>query len=155
MARLIERTFQPNEPTVVRRFFVAAGRHFNPGDVFDWRRLAVAQRRVKQLFDNGKLMHPETAAEAVVEPVIEVGAVGAILTPEPSIEQEMQDEDIAHVAATAEDDEPGPADLVEAGDDGLDALNMRELRAIAEAEGAPTRLRREDQRQAIREHRRG
>jgi hypothetical protein len=39
--------------------------------------------------------------------------------------------------------------------DGLDDLNMVELRAIAAAEDAPTRVSREAQREAIRENRRG
>jgi len=149
MSRLIERIFDPSRPLVVRRFFAAAGRHFNPGDPFDWRRYAVDQRRVRLMFEAGKLMHPEpTFAEhaRLSQPVIEVAAVGAILSPAPSIEQEMQDEDIAATSTPLDD-----AVLI---DDGLDALNMRELRDIAAAEGAPTRLRRADQREAIREHRR-
>jgi hypothetical protein len=136
MARLIDRSFQPNEPVVARRFFVAAGRHYTPGDVFDWKRLAVDARRVRLLFEAGKLMHPE--GEVVPEPEV-------VLTPAPAIEQEVQDEDILAVAAET------PADTE---DDGLDDLNMKELREIADAEGAPFRVSREAQRDAIRENRR-
>jgi hypothetical protein len=136
MARLIDRSFQPNAPVVARRFFVAAGRHFNPGDAFDWRRLSIDQRRVRLLFEAGKLMHPE--GEVVPEPEV-------VLTPAPTIEQEVQDEDILAVAVeTSADSE----------DDGLDDLNMKELREIADAEGAPFRVSREAQRDAIRENRR-
>ena len=136
MARLIERVFDPAKPLIVRRFFAGAGRHWNPGDHFPWRQLAVNARRVRLMFEAGKLMHPEASEDALIE----VGAVGAI-TPAPSIAQGMQDEDIHHVAVAPVTDE-------------LDDLGMKELRAIAEAEGAPTRVSRADQRQAIREHRR-
>ena len=140
MPRLIERAFNPAETVVARRFFVAAGRHYNPGDVFDWRRLAVAPRRVKQLFDNGKLMHREVAvSEASPAPL---PAPPPPPPPPPTGEQELEDQRILAVAA-------GPADMR----DELDGMNMKELREIAAAEGAPTRLRREDQRDAIREHR--
>ena len=142
MARLIERAFAPNRPVVARRFFVGAGRHYNPGDAFDWRRLAVSQRRVKALFDAGKLMHVDAdiAPEQAEKPA---------MTPAPSIEQEVQDQEILAIAAA-----PEPA-TEPANEDGLDDLNMKELRAIADAEGVPYRLSRSDQRGSIREHRRG
>lgn len=160
MARLIERIFDPAKPLVARRFFVAAGRHFNPGDAFDWRRMSVDQRRVRLLFDAGKLDHP-----AVVQ---------ATPTPVAPIAQEVQDDDIHHIAVTAAAADGQPAsteqvtvDLVandlivdrpSVGDgpasDGLDDLAMPELRAIAEAEGAPFKVSRADQREAIRAKRR-
>jgi hypothetical protein len=141
MARHIERVFDPRQPLVTRRFFVAAGRHYNPGDPFEWRRMAVDQRRVKLLFDAGKIMH-SAADEA--EPLIEVGGVGAILsTPAPTTEQEVEDAAIL-AAASAPVEEP---------QDDLADLTMKELRAIADAEGAPFRVSRDAQRAAIREHR--
>jgi hypothetical protein len=143
MARLIERIFDPRRPLIARRFFVAAGRHYNPGDAFDWRRMAVDQRRVKLLFDAGKLMHPDTDAAPEAEPLIEVAAVGAV--PAPTIAQEVEDEDAHHIAATE------PAEQVS---DDLDGLNMSQLRAIALAENAPSRVSRAEQREAIRENRR-
>jgi len=145
MARHIERVFDPMQPVVARRFFVAAGRHFSPRDPFDWTRMAVALRRVRLLFESGKLMHPEPAFVEPTPPPTQPARVEArsiAPTSAPTIAQETQDEDIAHAAAVAADD------------DGLDTLNMKQLRAIADAEGAPTRLRREDQRAVIREHRR-
>jgi hypothetical protein len=146
MARIVERVFDPSKPLIVRRFFAGAGRHWNPGDEFPWRRLAIDTRRVRLMFEAGKLMHPVGYAA----PVVEVGAVGAVLTPPPSIAQEMQDEDIYHTSATSTPLD----DAVVLSDDGLDDLGMKDLRAIAEAEGAPTRVSRADQREAIREHRR-
>jgi hypothetical protein len=147
MARLIERTFDPARPVTVRRFFVAAGRHWQPGDTFDWPRLAIAQRRVKQLFDNGKLMH-ETYATAVPAPV---APPPPPTTPEPSIEQEIEDEDSHDNAAASQ--EPATEPATEPQDD-LDGLNMVQLREIALAEDAPSRVSREAQREAIREARR-
>ena len=147
MARLIDRTFNPNEPVVVRRHFVAAGRHFKIGDDFDWKRLAVDQRRVKQLYDVGKLMHRAlaTAQRPAPEPKPEP------VTPAPTIEQEVQDEDIHNAALDAAPD-PEPVD--DEPQDDLTDLSMKELRTIAYTEGAPSRVSRKDQREAIREHRR-
>jgi len=136
MARLIERTFDPTKTVTARRFFVAAGRHFNPGDVFDWRRMAINQRRVRQLFDNGKLMHTDS------EPVVQAAMPPP--TSAPTVEQEVEDMTILAVAAAPEEPQ-----------DELDDLNMRDLRAIAAAENAPFRVSRAAQRDAIREARRG
>ena len=143
MARLISREFNPAVPVVVRKFFVAAGRHWNPGDVFEWERLCVAQRRVKQLFDAGKLAHTDESTKSDWAG-LQARESAAEITPAPAIEDEVQDDTI--LAAAAE-----PAALV----DDLDGLNMKELRAIAAEIGAPYRLRSEDQREAIREARRG
>lgn len=137
MARLISRPFDPTKPVYARRFFVAAGRHYEPGTLFDWQRLSVAQRRVFLLYEAGKLTHeagPEAPAPKAEKPAP---------APKP-IEQEVQDDEILTAAA-----EP------EAPVDELDDLNMKELRAIAEEEGAPYRTSRDAQRQAIREHRDG
>jgi hypothetical protein len=146
MARLIERTFDPARPVYVRRFFVAAGRHLQPGDLFDWRRWSIDQRKTRQLFDVGKLMHDATAS---------------VVTPAPTALQEVEDEAILIAASEApeapptEAPEAPPTEAPEAQpeDDGLDDMNMIQLRAIAAEEGAPTRQRRDDQRAVIRENR--
>lgn len=152
MALMPERKFDPAKPLVVRRMFVAAGRHFNPGDAFDWRRMSMAQRRVMQLFDNGKLMHAEATSEIKSDlaglqarEMISRPAPEPVLNVEKTVEQEIQDEDI-RIAAAVE-----PATVF---GDGLDLLDMKALRAIAEQENAPYRVSREAQREAIRENRR-
>ena len=138
-----ERVFDPAKPLVARRFFVAAGRHFNPGDVFDWKRSSVDQRRVRLLFDAGKIMHPE--------PTLKVSGTAAL-----PISIEVQDDDIHHIAVTAAAAAAAaneqPTAPVE--DDGLEELGMKELRGIAAVEDAPFRVSREAQRDAIREARR-
>jgi hypothetical protein len=134
-----ERVFDPTKPVVARRFFVAAGRHFNPGDVFDWKRSSVDQRRVRLLFDAGKIMHPE--------PTLKVSGTAAL-----PISIEVQDDDIHHIAVTAAAANEQPTAPVE--DDGLHDLGMKELRGIAAVENAPFRVSREAQRDAIREARR-
>ena len=141
MARLISRPFDPTKPVYARRFFVAAGRHYEPGTLFDWQRLAVAQRRVFLLYEAGKLTH-EADANAEM-PKAETPKPAPVKEPKP-VEQEVQDEGILTAAV-----EP------EAPTDELDDMTMKELRAIAEEEGAPYRTSRELQRQAIREHRDG
>lgn len=147
MARLIERKFNPAAPVLVRRFFVAAGRHWNPGDVFNWRQLAIAQRRVAQMFDAGKLMH----ADAPEGPV-KLTPADIKITPAPTASQEMEDEDIhtlAAAAAAALNAANSAAETDEPQDD-LTDMDMPALRAIAAQIGAPTRLRRSDQRAEIR-----
>lgn len=140
MARLIERAFAPESKVFVRRFFVAGGRHWNPGDPFDWQRLAIAQRRVKQLFDAGKLTH---------DPVT--------LTPKtPPIAAATEDADILAAAATpATEAAPEPETEAETDtvQDDLTGLDMKALREIAAAENAPSRVSRAAQRQAIRDKR--
>ena len=151
MARLIERSFDPNRPVKVRRFFVAAGRHWEPGRAFPWKTMALAQRRVKLLFDAGKLMHADYAdggvvgAEDFTPALMGEKPSESTITPAPTIAQEVQDEDTFHTVVTATPAEP-------VGD--LDGLNMKELREIADREGAPSRVSREAQREAIREQRR-
>lgn len=144
MARLIAQTFDPHRPLTVRRPFTASGRHYKPGDDFPWRALRMSVRQAALLFNAGKLIHP------AIKPAV---ATAPVVTPESTIEMEMQDEDVHHIAVTApaEDEQPAPA--VE-GDD-LDGLTMTELRAIAAQENAPTRRSREEQIEAVRENRRG
>lgn len=144
MARLISREFNPTTPVHVRRFFVAAGRHWNPGDLFDWPRLSVAQRRVKQLFDAGKLMHANDGGEIA-------GPGDTALMGEKPSEQTR----IAEPASTLPPTAAATAASAATPQDELDDLNMKELRVIAEREGAPSRVSRESQRDAIRETRRG
>jgi hypothetical protein len=52
------KAFDPAKPLVVRRPFNGNGRHFKPGDPFDWGKLSVSRRRARQLYDAGKVMHP-------------------------------------------------------------------------------------------------
>lgn len=157
MTRLIDRPYDPVRPLVVRRFFVAAGRHFSPGDLFDRRKVLCTPRRVRQLFDAGKLTH--TAEGGAVSgpgalPLMGEVVTGSGLTP---AQQEIQDETILALAsappsAEAPSQVSEPVMLPEPEDD-LTDLNMKELRAIAEAEDAPTRTSRADQRAAIRDNR--
>jgi hypothetical protein len=127
MARLIEREFDPARPVYARKYFTAAGRKYVPGDLFDWSRLAVSQRRALQMFDAGKLAHKtEDTPERIKEEY----------TPK-SIEEEFEDAEILSIAS---------------GDD-LDAIDdMKELRRIADGIGAPYKVSKKDQREAIREH---
>ena len=128
MARLVVRTLDVTKPLVARRRFVASGRRFNPGEPFPWKALGVSARQVGLLFNTGNVVHPTV--------------MPAPVAPAPTIAVEMQDADTHHAAATA-------------ADDGLDGLNLKDLRQIAVDEGAPTRVSRDEQREAIREHRRG
>ena len=123
MARLIQREFDPARPVYARKYFTAAGRKFVPGDLFDWRKLAVSQRRALQMFDAGKLMHK---AEQQKEDAIEA-LNQSVEYYEPEVINEEYDLD--------------------------DIDDMKELRRIADEIGAPYKVSKKDQREAIREHR--
>jgi hypothetical protein len=130
MARLVNTAFDPARICTVRRPFTANGRQFQSGDVFDWRRMAVSQRKAYLLFEAGKLMHAEDypneikTAEAFV-PVAPTRAAGA---PAASIEPEVVD------------------DLTE-------IVEMRTLRAMADEIGAAYARSLAGQRAAIRAQR--
>ena len=152
MARLIERSFDPNRPVKVRRFFVAAGRHWEPGRAFPWKNMAIAQRRVKLLFDAGKLMHSEDsdgAAAPEQEPQSQ-----RIRLVEDTLKGSVPAVDLEPSQDLAADGETSEAEILTSTDE-LDTLTMPELREIADNEGAPTRVSRQAQREAIREHRLG
>lgn len=148
MARLVERTFDPTQPLVARRFFVAAGRHFKIGDAFDWKRLSVDQRRTKLLFEAGKLMHPhqETAQNPAPKAMTEPAK-------EPDLTPTEIDDSTPDVVLGRLDVEVSEAVTEPDTDDGLEDLNMKELRKVAYAEGAASRTSKDAQIEAIREHR--
>ena len=145
MPRLVSREFDPARPTYARRKFIANGRRFASGDVFDWRRMSLNVRKAKQMFDSGHLGHkdeepklvepkPDVKAEAALK---ELAAAGQYW--EKEVEVEVEDNEIL---AAATDD--------------LDAIDdMKELRIIADEEGAPYKVSKADQRKAIRDNRKG
>jgi hypothetical protein len=120
MARIPERKFDPACLVYARKYFIAAGRKYVPGDVFDWKAAMVTPRRALQMFDAGKLTHEGFTVEAKPEPVA------------PAIEPEV---------------------IVEDKDDLDEIEDMKELRRIADEIGAPYKVSKVDQREAIRAHR--
>lgn len=119
MARIPERKFDPARPVVARKYFIASGRKYVPGDVFDWRGAMVTPRRAQQMFDAGKLMH------TTVEPV-----------------EDNPLESLNYYEAE-----------IPKFDDLEDIDDMKELRRIADEIGAPYKVSKADQREAIRAHR--
>lgn len=122
---MFDKTFNPDMPLIARKRFTAHARKFVPGDPFDWRDMGLGRRKVRHLFESGHVVHPDDAVSQPAEPV---------------------------PPASAEPLSPAwgsisPGDSLEQIDD------LNELRAIAEAEGAPTKRSKADQRDAIREHR--
>lgn len=121
------RQFDPRMPLEVRHGFRFAGRDYTAGEPFVWRDKGLSMRRVRQLFDAGKLRN----ASATPEPVADVFPE----TPEPAE---------TPVAVAPE--------LVFS--DGLgDIYSLKDLREIAEMEGAPIKRSIKEQRDAIRENR--
>jgi len=125
MRAFAERIFDPAQPMIVRRPLTAAGRHFKPGDEFDWKRMAVDQRRVRLLFEQGKLRHSS-------EPVRQ--SKPATPRPDP-VKPEPQVQE--------------PADELDNIED------MKVLREIAIREGARTTVAKDRQRELIRDNRKG
>jgi hypothetical protein len=134
MTRIPERKFDPALPVFARKFFIANGHRYEPGMRFPWASTGVSQRRAMQMFEAGKLTHDDKMA---VEPA-----------PEP-VEVIVEDK----LDELAEMGQEWDAEPVSEPDD-LDAIDdMKELRAIADSIGAPYKVSKADQRQAIRDHR--
>ncbi len=142
MARIPERKFDPSKPVYARKAFTANGNKIAGGQQFDWKKLAVAQRRVLQMFEAGYLYHADSKpVNVTVEDKTTVKP-----TPEP-VDVTFKDK-IEELADMGQEWDAEPV-----GDD-LDAIDdMKELRAIADAEGAPYKVSKKDQRQAIRDNR--
>lgn len=131
MVRLIERKFDPARLTYARKYFTAAGRKFVPGDAFDWQKMAIAQRRVVQMFDAGKLTHKDKEPTPKITKPVEI-----------TVEDNPLDS-LSYYGAPVINEEYD-----------LDAIDdMKELRRIADEIGAPYKVSKADQRQAIRDHR--
>jgi hypothetical protein len=130
MTRIPERKFDPAQPVFARKYFIANGHRYEPGMRFPWASTGVSQRRAMQMFEAGKLTHNgNLVAEPAPEPVDVI--VEDKLTELAEMGQEWD--------AEADD---------------LDAIDdMKELRAIADSIGAPYKVSKADQRQAIRDHR--
>ena len=127
MARIPERKFDPARPVFARKYFTANGRKYVPGTPLDWRSASISQRRVAQMFDAGKLIHND-----------KMDVIERVNAPE----------------VTVEDNPLESLDYYDAETDDLDAIDdMKELRRIADSEGAPYKGSKADQRQAIRDHR--
>ena len=145
MARIPERKFDPSRPVVARKYFTANGRKYVPGAPLDWRSASISQRRVAQMFDAGKLKHDdEVTPERISEEV----------TPE---RKDKALDDLAAAGQYWDADDKGFEDqnnLATASSDDLEVIDdMKELRRIADSEGAPYKVSKADQRQAIRDHR--
>jgi len=126
MARIPELKFDPSRPVFARKYFIANGRKYAPGAPLDWRSASISQRRVAQMFDAGKLKHDDITPERI----------------KPEITPERIDNPLESL------------DYYDAETDDLDTIDdMKELRRIADSEGAPYKVSKADQRQAIRDNR--
>ena len=120
------KTFDPAKPVYVRRALNANGRKFKLGDPFEWGQMAVSRRRVKLMFDAGKLRHAAEEAPTQSKP----SNTKSVMT------------------------ETGPVSVQKPDD--LDDINdMSRLRSIAENEGAKIATTKALQRKYNREHREG
>lgn len=67
MSRYQARVFDKNLPVYVRKPVKVSGKLLLPGAFFDWKHYAITDRRVRQMFEQGKLQHDfeEDAANEV------------------------------------------------------------------------------------------
>jgi hypothetical protein len=73
----LPREFDPRKPVEVRLSFRYAGRDYAPGEPFEWRRAGISMRRVRQMYEAGKLQsagHVDPAPEPV-EPLEQMPVV--------------------------------------------------------------------------------
>jgi len=148
LARLIEREFDPARPVYARKYFIASGRKYVPGDAFDWKAAMVTPRRAQQMFDAGKLTHKDKEPAKEAPKQADVTVKDEEVTPE-RIKQEYTPE---RKPEPLESLDYYDAPLISEGYD-LDAIDdMKELRRIADEIGAPYKVSKADQRQAIRDH---
>ena len=139
MARIPERKFDPARPVFARKYFTANGRKYAPGTPLDWRSASISQRRVAQMFDAGKLIHND-----------KMDVIERVNAPEVTVEDKYSPDAINEEY----NPEAIPTEAWEYWSDELDAIDdMKELRRIADSEGAPYKVSKADQRQAIRDHR--
>ena len=111
------RDFHTQQLVYCRRPFIANGRRYAVGDVLDWRKLSISQRKITSMFSAGLLQHKSEQS-----------------TPKPQ-------PDVSEPLKLEKTDE---LDLIE---------DMKLLRKIADDEGAPYKVSKADQRQAIRDNR--
>lgn len=144
MARLnIRQPFDQGKPVMVARPFKASGRAYQVGELFPWRRLSMPWRRVQTLYEQGRITHE--GAEGAKD-VATFGHGLDTQEPVPSDDQVSEVDESVTDEVTEEDTEE-----TEVFDD-LDAIeSMNELREIAKEHGAPIKVSKEDQRNAIRE----
>ena len=144
MPRPLEQaSFDPSRPVIVCKAINTNGRRLRPGDLFNWRRYAVGQRRVRQLFDMGKLRHQGHNEEAPIEEAdLAIDVVAPAADPAEPLPKTLFD--------------PSDIDPAPEGDelDELEAIDsMNDLRDIAEREGADLAVSKVKQREAIRANR--
>lgn len=154
MRRFTREEWDGRKTLVVRRSFKGAGRTFAPGDAFEWKRYGVEPRRVRQLYEAGFLDH-EDAPVFTAQPGSARWSVRREVVAPEKVKPEQSPEFSAVVLSDAQGEEPEPEPVAEPEPttDDLDGLNRNELWEVAEREGAPKKLRADEQREAIRAHR--
>jgi hypothetical protein len=144
MARLsVKGIFDPKQPLLVRRAFSAAGRTFQPGDAFPWKRLSVSLRRAFLMYESGLLRHSDDAdaEETVTEETV---------TEETVTEETVTEETVTEETVTEENPPAPPIDNSD-----LDVESLVVLQTIAKREGAAFKSTKAAQRQSIIEKRQG
>lgn len=64
-------SFDLGASLVARKAFRFAGKDYKPGDAFPWRRMSVAERKVRNMLGSGHLMYVEAEEVAAEEATTE------------------------------------------------------------------------------------
>lgn len=120
--------FDPSKPIYVRRPLRAGGRPFGKDDVFPWRQMAVDVRRVRQMFEQGKLYHAREDAAGGAE------TIGA--EPQEAVAQEP-------VTPTVQDSGKMTVDEL------IENYQISDLRDMARKMGVPTKRSKKEQAELI------
>ena len=135
--------FNPSAETIARRKFKANGREFAPGEVLPWRQLALSQRRVRQMYDNGMVHQPGATRPAPLP-----SKVYASPTVDSAAEVATEEDVVGPDTPEAEPVESAPeepAELV------YEDMSIADLRTLAIERGLPTRRTRVDMIELLRQ----
>ena len=132
MRRFTRPEWDGRKTLIVRRAFKGAGRTFAPADPFEWKRLGVEPRRVRQLYEAGFVDH-EDAPVFVAQPGSARWSVTPRVEAEPEPEPKQTPEPVS---------DPSPRMVTNYDEDEaerayLSGLMRDELWEIADEAGAP------------------
>jgi hypothetical protein len=157
----VQKEFDPTKPVYARRQFVANGRTYKPGDAFDWKRNAIVVRKVRQLYDAGKVFHGDEIGFDRVQRPADTSTHNVLQSPYPKVYKSRPEavvnfadspsETIERMHSSVADGDPDPFTVCDEDLDDIDSL--KELKEIAEREGAKIGRSKEKQREYIRENR--
>lgn len=128
--KLLDIPFNDTKPLIVRREFSVNGKFYEKGSIFDWKKRAIARRKVQQLYDIRKVIHEDSKTF----PQKTTG-----------VQKYVNALDVKHDMSKID------AVIFPSKQDDLDSVeSMPELRKLADEAGAEYKVSKVQQREAIR-----